>query len=80
MILMIKELAVKGKSAYSIGREIGVSKNTARKYITQPAQPHGLKGIRKGSKLVPYKPQLNILFSTVWCCWNSCGRWDMMAG
>ena len=43
-----------------IGREIGVSKNTARKYITQPAQPHGLKGVRKGSKLDPYKPQLDI--------------------
>ncbi|MCI6151083.1 MAG: IS21 family transposase, partial [Flintibacter sp.] len=57
---MIKELARKGKSAYSIGREIGVSKNTARKYITQPVQPHGLKGVRKGSKLDPYKPQLNI--------------------
>ena len=60
LILMIKELAGKGKSAYSIGREIGVSKNTARKYITQPVQPHGLKGVRKGSKLDPYKPQLNI--------------------
>lgn len=60
LILMIKELAGKGKSAYSIGREIGVSKNTARKYITQPAQPHGLKGVRKGSKLDPYKPQLDI--------------------
>ena len=57
---MIKELARKDKSAYSIGREIGVSKNTARKYMTQPAQPHGLKGIRKGSKLDPYKPQLDI--------------------
>ena len=56
LILMIKELAGKGKSAYSIGREIGVSKNTVRKYITQPAQPHGLKGVRKGSKLDPYKP------------------------
>lgn len=54
LILMIKELAGKGKSAYSIGRELGVSKNTARKYITQPAQPHGLKGVRKGSKLAPY--------------------------
>lgn len=60
LILMIKELAGKGKSAYSIGREIGVSKNTVRKYITQPAQPHGLKGVRKGSKLDPYKPQLDI--------------------
>ena len=56
----LKELAGKGKSAYSIGRELGVSKNTARKYITQPAQTHGLKGVRKGSKLDPYKPQLEI--------------------
>lgn len=60
LILIIKELAGKGKSAYSIGRELGVSKNTARKYITQPEQPHGLKGVRKGSKLDPYKPQLDI--------------------
>ena len=44
-ILMIKDLAGKGKSAYAIGQEIGVSKNTARKSMTQPAQPHGLKGI-----------------------------------
>lgn len=36
LILMIKDLAAKGKSAYAIGREIGVSKNTARKYMQQP--------------------------------------------
>lgn len=60
LILMIKELARKGKSAYAIGREISVSKNTARKYMTQPAQPLGLKGTKKGSKLDPYKPQLDI--------------------
>ena len=60
LILMIKELAGKGKSVYSTGRELGISKNTVRKYMTQPAQPHGLKGIRKGSKLDPYKPQLDI--------------------
>ena len=61
LILMIKDLAGKGKSAYAIGQEIGVSKNTARKYMTQPAQPHGLKGIKKGSKLDPYKEQLDSL-------------------
>ena len=60
LILMIKDLAAKGKSAYAIGQEIGISKNTARKYMGQPARPHGLKGIRKGSKLDPYKPQLNV--------------------
>ncbi len=59
LILMIKDLAGKDKSAYAIGQEIGVSKNTARKYMTQSAQPHGLKGIKRGSKLDPYKAQLD---------------------
>ena len=59
LILMIKDLAAKGKSAYAIEQEIGVSKNTARKYMQQPARPHGLTGTSKGSKLDPYKPQLD---------------------
>ena len=59
LILMIKESAAKGKSAYAISREIGVSKNTARKYMSQPATPHGLKGVKKGSKLDAYKPLLD---------------------
>ena len=32
-ILMIREKAQGGKSAYAIGKELGISKNTARKYI-----------------------------------------------
>ena len=59
LILMIKDLAGKGKSAYAIGQEIGISKNTARKYMEQADRQHGLKGVSKGSKLDPYKPQLN---------------------
>ena len=59
MILMIKESATKGKSAYAISRETGISKNTVQKYMTQPVRPHGLKGVKKGSKLDPYKPQLD---------------------
>ena len=59
LILMIKDLAAKGNSAYAIGREIGVSKNTARKYMQQPAQQHGLKGVSRGSKLDPYKAHLD---------------------
>ena len=56
---MIKEKALKGKSAYAIGAELGISKNTAKKYMEQPVRPHGLKGKKKGSKLDPYKPLLN---------------------
>lgn len=55
---MIQDFAEKGKSAYAISKELGISKNTAKKYIEHPAQIHGLKGIRKGSKLDPYKEQL----------------------
>lgn len=36
LILMIKDLAATGKSAYAIGQKIGVSKNTVRKYMQQP--------------------------------------------
>lgn len=80
LILMIKESAAKGKSAYAISQEIGVSKNTARKYMSKPAQPHGLKGIKKGSKLDPYKPGCTRGSTTVWYCWNGCERPAMMAG
>ncbi len=64
LILMIKESATKGKSAYAISKEIGVSENTARKYMTQPARPHGLTGTKKGSKLDPYKPYLHELMDS----------------
>ncbi len=61
LILMIKEKATKGKSAYAISKEIGISKNTARKYMTAPAAPHGLKGTHKPSKLDDYKPLIHAL-------------------
>ena len=58
-ILMIKDLTGKGKSSYAIWQEIGISKNTARKYMEPTDRQHGLKGVSKGSNLEPYKPQLN---------------------
>ncbi len=61
LILMIKEKAAKGKSAYAIAKEIGISKNTAHKYMAQPAAPHGLKGRHKPSKLDAYKPLIHEL-------------------
>lgn len=63
LIIMIKDLANKGKSAGAISREIGIAENTARKYMTQPAKPHGLKGTKKPSKLDPYKPYLQKLMN-----------------
>jgi response regulator of citrate/malate metabolism len=35
-ILMIREKAESGESAYAIGKELRISKNTARKYIECP--------------------------------------------
>lgn len=63
LILMIKDLAAKGKCVREISHETGVSENTVRKYITQPAKPHGLKGRTKPSKLDPYKPVLQELMN-----------------
>lgn len=60
---MIKDFVAKGKSAGEISREIGVSENAARKYMHQPAKPHGLKGRNKPSKLDPYKPYLQELMN-----------------
>lgn len=58
LILMIKDLALKGKSVSQIASEVGVSENTARKYIAEPMKPHGLLGRKKPSKLDSYKPML----------------------
>ena len=61
MILMIREKAQQGKSAYAIGKELNISKNTARKYIdwqgTSPPK------ITRLSKLDDFKPMLHDLMS-----------------
>ncbi|XOQ45157.1 MAG: hypothetical protein ACFWTN_12035 [Clostridium sp.] len=55
--------AMEGKSAYAISKEIGVAENTAKRYISGPVTQHGLKGRVKGSKLDPYKPQIDAIAS-----------------
>jgi len=61
MILMIREKAQRGESAYAIGKELGISKNTARKYIDrQFAPPHKIDHF---SKLDSFKPMLRGLMS-----------------
>ena len=58
---MIREKAREGKSAYAISKETGVAENTAKRYIDRPVTQHGLKGRVKGSKLDPYKPQIDTM-------------------
>lgn len=53
LIVMIKDLATKGKIAGEISREIGVAENTAPKYMTQPANPMGLRGAESSQNWTP---------------------------
>lgn len=61
LINMIREKAHEGKSAYAIGKELGIAENTAKKYIRQPPSEHGLKGRKKASKLDPFKPAVDAM-------------------
>ena len=60
-ILMIREKAEGGKSAYAIGKELGISKNTAHKYIERKEEAP-VKNDRF-SKLDAYKPLLHELMN-----------------
>ena len=55
LILMIRQKVQAGQSSYSIGKELGISKNTAKKYSTGELKEHGLKGRVKPSKLDRYR-------------------------
>jgi transposase len=61
-IMKIREKAQAGMSAYAIGKEMGMSKNTARKYMERPdkAPPR----ITRPSKLDEYKPYLHELMNS----------------
>ena len=61
MILMIREKAQSRKSAYAIGKELNISKNTARKYIDRQGAPP--PKIDRFSKLDSFKPMLHDLMS-----------------
>ena len=54
LILMIRQKALFGQTAYAIGKDLGISKNTAKKYIEDVPKEHGLKNKKRPSKLDPY--------------------------
>ena len=58
---MIREKAQRGRSAYAIGKELDISKNTARKYIDRQEVPP--PKIDRFSKLDSFKPMLHELMS-----------------
>ena len=57
LIMIIRDEARKGKSAYKIAKENGVSKNTVKKYLNNkelPGRTH-----KRSSLLDPFKPKIN---------------------
>ena len=58
-IRMIKQKAAQGMTAYQIGQDMGISKNTAARYMAKdaPAKPK----YTRASKLEPYKPKIDAL-------------------
>jgi transposase len=52
----IREMAVQGKPLRTIARELGVARNTVRKYVRGPAEAQPRK--RRPSKLDPYQAQI----------------------
>src|SRR2546423_1444167 len=52
----IRELSSQGHSIHSIAREVGLSRNTVRKYLR--GTPLAAARLPKGSKLDPYKGQI----------------------
>ncbi|MGM0395693.1 MAG: hypothetical protein ACQEP4_01410 [Bacillota bacterium] len=60
LITMIREKSDQGKSPYAISKELGIAENTAKKYIDNRGKilRHGLSGKSKGSKLDPFKQDI----------------------
>ena len=60
-IRMIKQKAAQGKTAYTIGQELGISKNSALKYMAEgsPSKPK----YERTSKLEPFKTLIDELIS-----------------
>jgi len=63
LILMIRHEALSGQTAYAIGKNLGISKNTAKKYLNDVPKEHGLKNRKRPSKLDPYKQRIDIMIS-----------------
>lgn len=59
MILMIREKALNGKSAYAIAKETGLSKNTVKKYIEPGSVDPAHRARNQPSKLDGYKDMIH---------------------
>ena len=57
------DLHGQGVSLRGIGRSLGLSRNTVRKYVRSPEVPRAKSRAKKASKLDPYKPYLRQRFA-----------------
>lgn len=57
--MTIKVLHQQGMGIKAIARKLGISKNTVRKYLKVPSEPHYSERPKRPSKLDPFKPYLN---------------------
>src|SRR5258708_13132467 len=53
----IHELSAQGKSIRAIAREIGIARNTVRRYLR--GKPEAVPRPKRGPILDPYKPQIH---------------------
>ena len=59
---MIREKAIDGKTAYTIAKELGISKNTAKKYIA-PGSTEKAQYPKRQSKIDAFKPEIDKLIA-----------------
>ena len=72
----IHELSAQGKSMRAIAREVGIARNTVRRYLR--GKPEAIARPKRGSVLDPYKPQIQrwmrgvTICTTVKSCESGC--------
>jgi len=65
-ILMIREKAQEGKSAYAIAKETGLSKNTVKKYLASPTAETESLVRKQPSKLDDYEDLIHACMNGLW--------------
>ena len=58
MVKELYELRGKGRSIDGIARDLGISRNTVRRYLRSPEVPKPMLRAKRGSKLDPYTEYL----------------------
>lgn len=60
-IMLNERVRIQGRTISEVARELGLSRNTVKKYLREGEQPHKGKGRQFGSKLDDYKARIDEL-------------------